>query len=95
MATSKLVPYECWFCYQFPDWKISVSCIHYATYGDHLAVYCLVAWEVHKRTLLSVISPTRLLVGTESCTPILDCIFPELNIVKKHCAVLTHCPFSS
>ena len=39
VAISNLVPYESYFSRQFSDWKISVSCIHCATYGDPLAVY--------------------------------------------------------
>ena len=83
MVSSNLVPYEYWFCRKFPNWKISVSCIHCATYGDPFAVYRLVILGVHKQTMLPVISQARVLVGTESCTPILNCISPELNIVKN------------
>ena len=83
VAISNLVPYESCFSRKFSDWKISVSCIHCATYDDPLAVYRLVILGVHKQTLLPVTSPARILVGTESCIPILDCISPELNIVKN------------
>ena len=82
VATSNLVPHECWFCCQFTDWKISISYMYCATYGNSLAFLSPSYMGVYKRTLLPVIPPTRFLVGTESCTPIIDCISPELNIIK-------------
>ena len=46
-------------------------------------MYRLVILGMHKQTLFPVISPARILVGTKSYIPILNCISPELNIVKN------------